>query len=276
MPDTASDDLARVYARDGFAFPFRAMQATEAADYRRRLEATEASLGGPLKSNMRQKVHLLLTWAAELVRHPAILDQVERIIGPDILCWNTNLFIKEPHDPAFVSWHQDSTYWGLDPADVVTAWLAISDAPVESGAMRFLSGSHGSQIAHRDTFDADNLLSRGQVADLEIDEARAVDVPLKAGEFSLHHIRLMHGSKPNTTGDRRIGLAIRYLPPHVRPERSANAATLVRGEDRFGHFRHEPAPAADLDEAALSAHGQSMNAHIGAIYQGTGITRARD
>ena len=276
MPDTAHDDLVSSYGRDGYAFPFRAMSADEARAYRARLEACERRNGGPLKSNMRQKIHLLFTWAAELVRTPAILDQVERLIGPDILCWNTNLFVKEPHDPAFVSWHQDSTYWGLDPADVVTAWLAISDAPVQSGAMRFLGGSHGVQIAHRDTFDGDNLLSRGQVAEMDIDETRAVDVPLKAGEFSLHHIRLMHGSKPNTTGDRRIGLAIRYLPPHVRPEKSANAATLVRGQDSHGHFRLEPEPVSDLDAAALTAHDRSMNGHIGALYEGTGMTRARD
>lgn len=273
MPSNAQIEA---YHRDGYAFPFRAMSGDQALAYRKRLEATEVAIGGPLKSNMRQKVHLLLTWAAELVRHPAVLDQVERIIGPDILCWNTNLFIKEPRDPAFVSWHQDSTYWGLDPADVVTAWLAISDAPVESGAMKFLAGSHAEQVAHRDTFDGDNLLSRGQVAEVEVDEARATDVPLKAGEFSLHHIRLMHGSKPNTTGDRRIGLAIRYLPTYVRPEKSANRATLVRGEDAHGHFIHEPVPASDLDPAALEAHAQSMNSHIGAIYSGTDIKVARD
>jgi non-heme Fe2+,alpha-ketoglutarate-dependent halogenase len=264
------------YTRDGYLFPFRAMPGSEALTYRQRLESTEAAIGGPLKSNMRQKVHLLLTWAAELVRHPVILDHVEQIIGPDILCWNTNLFIKEPHDPAFVSWHQDSTYWGLDPADVVTAWLAISDAPVESGAMKFLAGSHTEQMAHRDTFDDNNLLSRGQVAEIDVDESRATDVPLQSGEFSLHHIRLMHGSKPNTTGDRRIGLAIRYLPTYVRPEKAANRATLVRGEDRDRHFIHEPAPVADLDTAAREAHARSMNSHIGAIYSGTDIKVARD
>lgn len=264
------------YARDGYAFPFRAMSAEDALAFRRRLEATETDIGGSLKSNMRQKVHLLTRWAAELVRHPAILDQVQRIIGPDILCWNTNLFIKEPNDPAFVSWHQDSTYWGLDPADVVTAWLAISDAPVESGAMKFVAGSHLSQIAHRDTFDADNLLSRGQVAEVAVDERRAVDVPLRAGEFSLHHIRLMHGSMPNTTDARRIGFAIRYLPTYVRPEKSANRATLVRGSDSHGHFILEPAPVDDFDPAAQDAHAESMNSHIGAIYSGTDIKVARD
>jgi non-heme Fe2+,alpha-ketoglutarate-dependent halogenase len=276
MLKSLTNDRIADYNRDGYAFPFRAMTAADALGYQQRMEATEAAIGGPLKSNMRQKVHLLLTWAAELVRHPVILDHVEPVIGPDILCWNTNLFIKEAHDPAFVSWHQDSTYWGLDPADVVTAWVALSDAPIASGAMKFLAGSHASQIPHRDTFDADNLLSRGQVAEVNVDEAHATDVPLEAGEFSLHHIRLMHGSEPNTTGDRRIGLAIRYLPTYVRPEKSANRATLVRGADNHGHFIHEPAPASDLDEAALAAHAQSMNSHIGAIYSGTDIKVARD
>jgi len=221
-------------------------------------------------------VHLLFTWASELVRHPRILDAIEDLIGPDILCWTTNFFIKEPRDPAFVSWHQDSTYWGLEPHDVVTAWLALSDAPVESGAMKFLPGSHlRDQIPHRDTYHKDNLLTRGQEVAVDVDERQAIDVPLRAGEISLHHIRLVHGSKPNTTGNRRIGLAIRYIPTYVRQTKVADSATLVRGVDRYGHFEPEPAPTADLDDAALRAHKNVMEKQIATYYSGTGIKVAR-
>ena len=276
MPKLLPDGAKEAFRRDGYWFPVRVMSAAEAASYRARLEAYERTAGGPIGSNMRHKVHLLFTWAAELVRHNRILDAVEDLIGPDILCWTTNFFIKEPRDPAFVSWHQDSTYWGLEPHDVVTAWVALSDAPVESGAMKFLPGSHArDQIPHRDTFHKDNLLTRGQEVAVDVDERQAIDVPLAAGEMSLHHIRLVHGSKPNTTADRRIGLAIRYIPTYVRQTKVADSATLVRGTDRYGHFEPEPEPAADLDAAAVAAHKRVMEKQIATYYSGTDVKVAR-
>ncbi|ANK81962.1 MAG: hypothetical protein TEF_15030 [Rhizobiales bacterium NRL2] len=277
MPRTLSSAQVEAFDRDGYLFPFKAFAPETAASYRARLEAFEAAEGGPIRSNMRHKVHLLFTWANEIVRHPRILDAVEDIIGANILCWSTNFFIKEARDPGFVSWHQDSTYWGLEPPEVVTAWVALSDAPLEAGPMKFLAGSHHlDQFAHHDTFHEHNLLSRGQVIDMAIEEERAVDAPLKAGEFSLHHIRLVHGSRPNRTDDRRIGLAIRYIPPHVRPVKAANSAMLVRGVDACGHFEMEPDPASDLDPAALAAHEDAMKRQLGALYEGTGVTVARD
>ncbi|MDE0148908.1 MAG: phytanoyl-CoA dioxygenase family protein [Rhodospirillaceae bacterium] len=264
------------FERDGYLFPLRAFSAAEARGYRDALESYEAGTGDAIHSNMRHKVHLLFRWADEIVHHPRILDAIEDILGPDLLCWTTNFFIKEANDPAFVSWHQDSTYWGLEPADVVTAWVAFTDAPVESGAMKFLPGSHKlDQIAHRDTYAADNLLTRGQEVEMNVDDAQAVDVPLKAGEFSLHHIRLVHGSKPNATPDRRIGLAVRYIPTYVRQVKIDDSAMPVRGRDLHGNFEHEPRPCADLDPAALAAHTTAMERMIGSVYSGTGMTEAR-
>jgi ectoine hydroxylase-related dioxygenase (phytanoyl-CoA dioxygenase family) len=276
MPSLLPPAAVEAFGRDGYYSPIRVMSATDARKYRDALEAHEAKAGAPLQGNWRHKTHLLFTWADELVHHPRIVDAVEDVIGPNILCWTTNFFIKEPSDPAFVSWHQDSTYWGLEPHDVVTAWVALSDAPVESGAMKFLPGSHArDQIPHRDTFHKDNLLTRGQEVAVEVDERQAIDVPLEAGEMSLHHIRLVHGSKPNATGDRRIGLAIRYIPTYVRQIKVADSATLVRGADRHHHFEAEPAPAADLDPAALAAHQRVMERQIATYYSGTDIKVAR-
>ena len=270
-----ADEVA-AFERDGYLFPLRAFSAAEARACRDALEAYEAATGDAIHSNMRHKVHLLFRWADGIVHHPRILDAVEDLLGPDLLCWTTNFFIKEANDPAFVSWHQDSTYWGLEPADVVTAWVALSDAPVASGAMKFLPGSHRlDQIAHRDTFAADNLLTRGQEIEMSVDEADAVNVPLRAGEFSLHHIRLVHGSEPNTTADRRIGLAVRYIPTRVRQVKLDDSAMPVRGVDRYNHFEHEPRPAADLDAAARAAHAAAMERMIGTVYSGTDVTEAR-
>lgn len=276
MGKTLTEEQIAAFERDGYLFPLRAFSAAEARGYRDALETYEAGTGDAIHSNMRHKVHLLFRWADEIVHHPPILDAVEDILGPDLLCWTTNFFIKEANDPAFVSWHQDSTYWGLEPADVVTAWVAFTEAPVESGAMKFLPRSHKlEQIAHRDTYAADNLLTRGQEIEMNVDDARAVDVPLKAGEFSLHHIRLVHGSKPNATPDRRIGLAVRYIPTYVRQVKIDDSAMPVRGRDRHGNFEHEPRPCADLDPAALAAHATAMERMIGSVYSGTDMTEAR-
>jgi ectoine hydroxylase-related dioxygenase (phytanoyl-CoA dioxygenase family) len=205
-----------------------------------------------------------------LIRHPKILDAVEDIIGPNILCWTTNFFIKEAGTPDYVSWHQDSTYWGLSSDDVITAWLALSDAPVESGAMKFWPGSHKrEQFEHRDTFHEHNLLSRGQELAVDVPEDVGVLVPINAGEISLHHVKLVHGSKPNSTEDRRIGFAIRYIPPHVRQLKTRDSAMLVRGVDDHHNFDPEPQPVVDFDEAALAAHADAVQRQVAALYSGT-------
>jgi len=264
------------YHRDGYHSPLRVFAPAEAADLRASLEAAEARAGGPLQGKWRVKTHLLFTWADRIVHHPPILDAVEDLVGPDILCWTTNFFIKEPSSPGFVSWHQDATYWGLDPEEVVTAWVALSPSTPESGCMRVIPGSHTeSHIPHVDTFHKDNLLTRGQEIAVPVDESRAVDIVLAPGEMSLHDIKLVHGSAPNAAHDRRIGLAIRYIPTRVRQTQQQDSAVLVRGTDRHGHFVHEPRPEADLDDDALAAHAEAVDRKFKVFYRGTGKTDFR-
>jgi ectoine hydroxylase-related dioxygenase (phytanoyl-CoA dioxygenase family) len=204
------------------------------------------------------------------VHHPKVLDAVEDVIGPDILCWTTNFFIKEANSPGFVSWHQDSTYWGLEPDDVVTAWVAFTDVTEENGYMQVIPGSHKvDQLPHVDTFHRDNLLSRGQEISVEVDKSKAVGLAMGSGEMSLHHIKLVHGSDANRSADRRIGLSIRYIPTYVRQTKVRDSAMLVRGSDRYRHFDPEPRPKADLDEAALAAHADAVGRQVKALYQGT-------
>ncbi len=273
---TLSPAAVAQYRRDGFYFPLRVLSSEEAAGYRARLEALERARGGPLGGELRHKGHLLFTWLDELIRHPRILDAVEDLLGPNLLCWSSSFFIKEARDPAFVSWHQDSTYWGLSEPDVVTAWVAFSESSIASGAMRMVAGTHTEQVAHRDTFAPDNLLSRGQEVMVEVDEARAVDVVLHPGEMSLHHVRMFHGSPPNRSADRRIGYAIRYIPTHVRQIAGPrDTATLVRGVDTYHHFDHEEPPAADLDPAARARHAAIMKRQGELLYRGTTADRFR-
>ena len=128
--------------------------------------------------------HLLFPFVDEIMRRPSVLAPVAEILGPDLLIWSATLFIKEAGSPDHITWHQDLTYWGLDSTQEVTAWIALSPATVESGAMRFIPGSHGQAIVpHRDTFSDTNLLTRGQKIAVEVDEAEAVDVVLAPGQM---------------------------------------------------------------------------------------------
>jgi non-haem Fe2+, alpha-ketoglutarate-dependent halogenase len=266
-----SPSAVRQFQDDGYYAPVRVLLAEQAAALRDRLESYEA-LAGCLAGPLRQKSHLLFTWLNDLVRHDRILDAVEDLIGPDILCWGSSFFIKEPRNTAYVSWHQDSTYWGLEPPDIVTAWIAFSDSRPANGAMRVIPGSHKlDQVPHRDTFAADNLLSRGQEIMVDVDERQAVTLELMAGEMSLHHVRLIHGSEPNPSGTRRIGYAIRYIPTYVRQVAgSHDTATLVRGVDRYGHFEPERRPDADCSPEALAYHAAVTGAHAQILMRGTG------
>jgi hypothetical protein len=266
-----TDDAVRQYRDTGYLAPIRVLTTDQAAAIRARLETFEAD-AGPLAGKLRQKSHLLFTWLNDLIRHERILDSVEDIIGPDILCWGTSFFIKEPRNPAYVSWHQDSTYWGLEPADIVTGWIALSDSTTENGAMRVVPGSHTmAQVPHRDTFRPQNLLSRGQEIMVDVDAATAETLVLKAGEMSLHHVRLIHGSDPNPSDTRRIGFAIRYLPTYVRQVAGTHDwATLVRGVDRYGNFELEQRPDADMSESAQAYHAAVVGGHAKILMRDTG------
>jgi Phytanoyl-CoA dioxygenase (PhyH) len=278
MPKLLSKAQIEQYRAEGFVAPVPVMPKAEALQLRARLERFERETGGPLKGDLRHKPHLLFTWLAGLVRHPRILDAVEDLYGPDLLCWSSSFFIKEPESPAFVSWHQDSTYWGLDRPDIVSAWVAFTPAHTGNGAMRVLPGSHRfEQVAHRDTFAKDNLLTRGQEIAVDVDERQTVPLELEPGEMSLHHVRLVHGSPPNLSDDRRIGFAIRYLPTSVRQiAGTEDSATLVRGEDRFGNFALEPAPAGDLDPAMVELHRRITERNARILYRGTGVESFND
>lgn len=270
MPKRLSNSALAAYRRDGYCFPVPALSPQEVTHFRGCLEAHEAKTGQPLQGNFRHKAHLLFTWVDALVHHPGIVDAAEDVLGPNLLCWTTNFFIKEANSPGFVSWHQDAFYWGLSKDDVMTAWVALSPANLQSGCMKFVPGSQTQDhLQHVDTFHKDNLLSRGQEIAVKVDSEKAVDCILAPGEMSLHHVKLVHGSEPNRSDDRRIGLAIRYIPTDVRQLKVRDSATLVRGVDHDGNFDHEPRPRRDLDERALAAHADAVGRQVKALYAGT-------
>lgn len=261
------------YANEGFVFPVDVFTAEEAAVYRAQLETLEARLAGERTGNKGQLnfTHTIFRFANEIVRSPKILDVVESILGPDILVWGSTFFLKEPHTESYVSWHQDLRYWGLDDDEgQVSAWLALGPVNKANGCMRLVPGSHKNAIVeHKDTFDEANFLTRGQEADVEIDESAVVHCELEPGQASFHHGRLLHASAPNQSDERRIGFAINYVSPHVKQVvASKDYAMLVRGEDRYGHFLPVPPPEEDLSPEALDWHHRVLNAQNETLYDG--------
>ena len=248
------------YKDNGFLFPIKAVAKDRAQAWREELEKIENEwidngLPHPLSTYKRVNTQIVLPLANEIARTPAILDAVEGILGPDVMVYAVEFFIKEPNTTHIVSMHQDLTYWGLGATGgLVTAWLALSPATSQSGCMDFVAGSHKNEILpHNDTFDENNLLSRGQEIEVEVKEEDKTPIELAPGQMSLHHGLTIHGSGPNASDDRRIGAVIRYCSPDVmQQEGDEDFAILVRGEDRFGNFSSYELPDAPFTPESLA------------------------
>ena len=269
------------YRDQGYLSPIPVMQAAEAATLRTHLETLEATwldngLPLPLNTYKRVNAHCVMTLANQIATDPRILDVVEGILGPDILIYGVEFFIKEPRTRAMVTMHQDLTYWGFGAIDgMVTAWLALSPATPASGCMEFVAGSHKNPILpHAATFAEDNLLSRGQEIAVEVPQADRTPIVLQPGEMSLHHGLMIHGSGPNTTDDRRIGAVVRYCAPQIAQQvAEKDYAILARGADRVNNFIHFAPPRSDFAPEALSLYEEIRAAQAKALMAGTSNTR---
>jgi ectoine hydroxylase-related dioxygenase (phytanoyl-CoA dioxygenase family) len=255
MPKALTPAQIEAYRHDGFIFPIDALSPEEAAAARAAFaEEERRAWGGAGRAHddadgreWLRRPHRRYHWAYALCMHPRVLDAVEDLLGPDVLLWDAKLWPKPASSASFVSWHQDATYVGLRPLDkVITIWLALTDSTIENGCLKAIPGTHGiGQVAHHATYAEANLLSRGQVVEAEIDEAAAVAMELRAGQFSVHHMHVLHGSAPNPSGRPRLGMSINYVTPDVRETGDdPRPAVVARGVDRFGHFEPFEAPPA--------------------------------
>lgn len=264
--------ITEAYQRDGFVFPLDILAADEAEALREELESAERELAGDEEqlSMLRAYPDRVLPAFDQVIRHPKLIESVSQILGPDLMVWSAAMFIKEANSPHIVSWHQDLTYWGLDDAEEVTAWLALSPATKASGCMQFVAGSHRQRaVPHIDTFADDNLLTRGQEVAVEVAPADATYVELMPGQASLHHGHLFHASDPNTTDDRRIASAIRFIRPSMRQVSGDRAlVALVAGEDRFDHFEVAPSPQNRLMEADFERCRRDSEIKSRVLYEG--------
>jgi hypothetical protein len=276
MPNILSAPQVDQYKRDGFAFPVPVLDANEVRELRADLEYWEGRQGRPLDYPEKSKPYLLYRWADVLVHHPKVLDAVEDVIGPDILVYHATMWIKEPHSPAHVRWHQDGAYFYLDPLEHVTAWVALSEASERAGCMRVIPGTNRlSLVEHDDKPSAHNMIMRGQGISERFDGETGVPMPLAAGELSLHHTSLVHCSPGNDNDDRRMGLGISFIPAHVRPLGSVKpSALLVRGQDRYGHFLPEQRLATPMSPQAQAAHAEAVR--LFRLRQNQGFSQAAE
>jgi hypothetical protein len=253
-----SPEQVRSFRENGYLAPIPVLPAAEVAAARANLDALMRKTDGLADPASRHKPHLYSRWISELVRDPRLVDPVAALIGPNLLVWRSVFFVKKGNSPGFVDWHQDAAYWYLSSDDVVTAWIALTESTVANGCVRVVPGSHREPVApHRIRFSANNLLARGQRAAVDIPEEKIRYLELSPGEMSVHHVRTLHGSGANASGGERVGFAIRYIATSVRRPGRRQSASLVRGEDTYGHFDLEPEPRFDDDPVALEWHRRS-------------------
>lgn len=268
-------DQITAYEQEGYVSPIPVFAAEEMADKRELLGRLEARHAGRIPPTHNVKPHLLAPWLWDLVHDPRIVDPVEDVLGPDILCWACGFFDKRTGELHHVPWHQDATYWGLTAPAALTAWVAFTPSNTSNACMRVMPRTHGAPLAHVDTKDRFNMLPGRETVVADIDETQAVDIVLAPGEMSLHHLLLIHGSGKNTSGERRCGLAIRYIAGHLGKANGARGtATLIRGRDH-GQFELEQAPEDDYHPAAVKRYEEILRRWMRGVFdeisrQGTG------
>ena len=231
------------YKNKGYVSPINALTSVEAKEIRDEIEKIEKNWPKALDGINRNYVHLISPVFNKVCLNKNILDAVESIIGKNILICGTTLFIKDPYEKGFVSYHQDAKYIGLEPHNWVTVWVAVTDSNVKNGCMRMLPGSHKDNLKeHEQKFDENNLLTRGQtINNIAVDNTEPV--VLKAGQISLHHPTIIHGSGLNSSADRRIGFVIQsYIGSNVDQVIGKMYVQKARGEDKYKYHQYSNIP----------------------------------
>ena len=231
-----SSNQLKQYKDEGFVSPINVFSKEKANEIRNEIELIEKRIPKELEKSGRYNAHLISPLLDEVTHNPKILDAVQSLIGEDILVCGTTLFIKNPNEKGFVSYHQDAKYIGLEPHNWVTAWVAITDSNEKNGCMRMWSGSHKDNLRdHDQRFNEDNLLTRGQTVE-NVPKEKTTPLVLEAGQMSLHHPTVVHGSELNNSNDQRIGFVIQsYIGTNVREELGNNSVELARGKDEFNY-----------------------------------------
>ena len=247
-----SSNQLKQYRDEGFVSPINIFTNEKAKEIRNEIELIENKIPRELEKSGRYNAHLISPLLDEVAHNSKILDAVESLIGKNILVCGTTLFIKNPNEKGFVSYHQDAKYIGLEPYNWVTAWVAITDSNEKNGCMRMWSGSHKDNLKEHDQkFNEGNLLTRGQTVK-NVPKEKTTALVLKAGQMSLHHPTVVHGSDLNKSNDRRIGFVIQsYIGTNVKQVLGKNSVQLARGTDEFNYHEKVERPKSLLNENDL-------------------------
>ena len=248
MPSLTPKQLKQ-YEEDGYVAAIDVLSKDEAVEIRKEIELIEKKWPNELEGLGRNYIHLISPVFDKVCHNQKILDAVESLIGKNILICGTTLFIKNANEKGFVSFHQDAKYIGLEPYNWVTAWIAVTDSNEKNGCMRMWAGSHKENLKHHNQkFDENNLLTRGQtVENVPINKTKPV--VLKAGQMSLHHPKVVHGSGLNKSNDRRIGFVVQsYIGTNVEQVLGKIYVQLARGKDSFNYHEHIERPKELMNE----------------------------
>ena len=265
-----SSNQLKQYKDAGFVSPINIFSKEKAKEIREEIELIENKIPGELEKSGRYNAHLISPLLDEVTHNPKILDAVESLIGKNILVCGTTLFIKNPNEKGFVSYHQDAKYIGLEPYNWVTAWVAITDSNEKNGCMRMWSGSHKDNLKeHDEKFNEGNLLTRGQTVK-DVPKEKTTPLILNAGQMSLHHPTIVHGSDLNKSDDRRIGFVIQsYIGTNVKQILGKNGVQIARGVDKFNYHEKIDRPKSLLKEDDLRIKKQENDNLQDIFYKGS-------
>ena len=262
MTETLSCEQVNRFREEGALFPLAVLEDEEVREVAAEIDRLRSRIGCRNESLAFNQPHLCFNWAYRLAMHPAVLDAIQDLLGPNLFIHSSSIFYKREGSSSGVSWHQDGYYWGLNSPDLISAWVALTHSRPENGCLKVIAGSHKMGcLPHRDGARAGNMLKSGLEIDVDVDRSEVRDVILKPGQASLHHVDLVHGSGRNRARRPRIGFAVRYLACHVRQKLPHHEVVLARGRDDYGNYEllQEP-PGIDL-EAGLRTH-RALNRRI--------------
>ena len=245
MPATErNNDLLDHYEREGYVLAPGVIDRSLVEEARRHVDWLLERNPGLRPEQLHHDLMKDDPFWVRLVSDPRLLDIVEQFLGPDIALFASHYIAKRPRDGQAVLWHQDGSYWPLEPVRVVTLWLALDATDPENGCLRVVPRSQDLDLQEmKERADVENVLGSG-LDDAEVDESQAVDILLEPGGVEIHHPNLIHGSHANTSDRWRRGLTIRYIPTSTRitSDQPWPSAFLLRGKAVPGVNSYQPWP----------------------------------
>jgi ectoine hydroxylase-related dioxygenase (phytanoyl-CoA dioxygenase family) len=157
------------------------------------------------------------------IYNPTICQMVAELMGTDtVRVWHDQVQYKPPIYGGPTDWHQDHPYWPIiQPADLVSAWVALADATIENGCMWMVPHSHewGPHKGGTIGTDPEGFHPTPDKSLLPPDaDVEPVPCEVKKGEVMFHHCLTWHGSPPNPSERGRPAIAVHYMPGYTRYE----------------------------------------------------------